>query len=81
MGVELSWTPPAGGEDPSGVGVKEPPSEDRGSDDQKAEGLVAAEGAALELAALSCGDLFLVRLDAAFDHAGGRGDLNHHASV
>ena len=63
-----SGTPPARREDPSGVGVEEPPDEDRRSDDEQAEGLIAAKEAALLGAALIFGELFGVRLDAAFDH-------------
>jgi hypothetical protein len=49
--------------------VEEPPHEDGGGDDEQAEGLIAAEEAALFGAALVFGQLLLVRLDAAFDHA------------
>ena len=64
-----SWAPPAGREDPVGVGVEEPPDEDRSGDEEEAEGLVAAEGSTLLDAPLVFGQLFLVWLDAAFDHA------------
>jgi hypothetical protein len=64
-----SWAPPAGREYPPWVGVEEPPDENRGGNDEQAEGLVAAEEAALFGAALVRGQLLLVGLDAAFDHA------------
>jgi len=54
------------------VGVEEPPGEDCCSDDEQAEGLVAAEGPALEVAALGFGQLLVVGLDAAFDHGRAR---------
>jgi len=66
--------------------MKEPPDEDGCGDDEQAEGLIAAEEAALFGAALVFGQLLLVGLDAAFDHAcalfgGGVGAPVHHASV
>jgi len=65
-----SWTPPAGGEDPIGVGVEEAPGEDGSGDKQKAEGLIAAEDAALDGAALCFVDGLKVGPDAGFDHGG-----------
>jgi hypothetical protein len=49
--------------------VEEPPDEDRRRNDEQAEGLVAAEKAALVGAALVFGQLLQVWLDTAFDHA------------
>jgi len=48
--------------------VEEPPDEDGGSDDEKAEGLIAAEEAALCLSPFVFGELLIVRFNAAFDH-------------
>ena len=49
--------------------MEEPPDQDSGGDDEKTEGLITPEGAALDLAPLGFGELFLVRLDATFDHS------------
>jgi hypothetical protein len=66
--------------------VEKPPYEDRGSDDEQAEGLVAAEKTALVGTTLVFGQLLLILLYAAFDHAcalfGGRVErATRHASV
>lgn len=59
----VSQAPPAGGEDPLGIGVEEPPGADEGSDDEEAEYLVAAGELALPVAGLLFGLLFEVGLD------------------
>lgn len=67
----MSWAPPAGREDPLGIGVEESPDDDSGRDEEQAKDLIAAEGATLFLAALLFGNLFVVRLDTAVDHRKG----------
>jgi hypothetical protein len=49
--------------------VEEPPDKNHGCHDEQTEGLVAAEGSTLLIAPLIFGQLLLVGLDAAFDHA------------
>jgi len=49
--------------------MEEPPDEDDRRNDEQAEGLVATEESALFSAALVFGQLLLIGLDAAFDHA------------
>jgi hypothetical protein len=67
--------------------VEEPPDKDHGRDNEQAEGLVPAEGSTLLVAALVFGQLLVMRLDAAFDHACalfGKRDMHapmHPASV
>ena len=51
-----------------GIGVEEPPDEDDGGEEKKADGLIADEGAALGEAAFVFGELFAVGLDAGVDH-------------
>ena len=84
--AQCSWTPPAGREDPVGVGVEEPPDEDCNGDDEEAKSLVAPEESTLFGATLVFGQLLMERLDAAFDHAcalsgATLGKPVHHASV
>src|SRR5579859_6410823 len=66
--AECSWTPPAGRKNPLGIGVKEPPRQDRPCNHQQAECLVAAKGALLLPASVLLGQLLCVRLDAAINH-------------
>jgi hypothetical protein len=51
------------------VGVEGRPDEDCVRDDEKAEDLIAAKGSPLLAAPLVFGQLLLIRLDAAFNHA------------
>jgi hypothetical protein len=49
--------------------VEEPPEENDECHNDQTEGLVAAKGTTLLFAQLILGQLLLIRLDAAFDHA------------
>ena len=49
--------------------MEEPEHQDRRSEDEQAECLVAPEGAALFFTPVFFGELLLVRLDAGFNHA------------
>jgi len=63
-----SWTPPAGREDPRGIGVEQAPDEDDRGNEKEPKHLVAPECAALlDTASLLLG-LLLVRLDAGLNH-------------
>lgn len=68
--AQHSWTPPAGRENPFGIGMEEAPNNDGRGDEKQAKDLITAEGTALFVAALLFGDLLIVRLDPAVDHAG-----------
>ena len=68
--AKASRPPPAGREEPPRIGVEEPPDENHHSDDEEAEGLIAPKGSQLFDAPLFFGELFLIRLDAAFNHGG-----------
>ena len=65
-----SWTPPAGREDPVGVGVEERPDEDRRRHQQHAEDLISPITPCLLGAPSLFGDLLAIRLDAGFNQCG-----------
>lgn len=60
--------PPAGREDPFGIGVEEPPGTDESRDDEQAEDLVTTGELALPVAGVILGLLFQVRFDAECGH-------------
>lgn len=64
-----SWTPPAGGEEPGGVGVEEAPEDDQCGKQHEAERLITAKGVQLLRAPFGGGLLLGMRLDATIDHA------------
>lgn len=66
--MQWSWTPPAGGEDPLGIGVKERPRQNRRGYNEQAENLVAAVGSGLSRPVRLLGHLLKIGLDAALNH-------------
>lgn len=62
--MTCSRAPPAGGEDPGGIGVKQPPNQDDRGDQKHAESLVATKSAKLPRAPGVLLGLLAMRLDA-----------------